>query len=235
MQEAMSDKELSKEEIKDLLKDIEYPLIFDIGAYDGRDSIALAKALQDRCSIHCFEADPRSFEYLKKNIQSCEIPNFPFDLHKLAIGKNTGVKDFYQSESDTRRHVGTTSWSASSSLSRPKEHLNLFPDVFFPEKIRVNCQSLDGFVFTDWTHLREKIVDFVWCDVNGAERDVILGGLHTLNNYTRYLYIEFSNKELYEGQVSKEELLKLLPNFEELGVYNFQGNFGNVLLKNKTL
>ncbi len=234
----MSDKELSKEEIKKLIGH-EAPFILDIGTYDGRDAFALQKIFKGGMIV-CFEADPRSAELFRIRYDQMLRGMLSFDhspemiLVETAVGSIDGTVMLYQSDSETRRHhVDQKSWSASSSLSKPKKHLELFPDVQFNASVNVDCIRLDSFYKRCCQ--KSELIDFVWCDVNGAEKDVLLGGLCTLNNYTRYLYIEFSNKELYEGQVSKEELLKLLPNFEELGVYNFQGNFGNVLLKNKTL
>ncbi len=79
-------------------------------------------------------------------------------------------------------------------------------------------------------------IDIMWVDVNGGEREFLEGGLNTLNTKVKYLYIEFNsanNKSLYEGCPTKDEIIQQLSNFEDLGVYNFMGNFGNILLKNK--
>lgn len=70
-------------------------------------------------------------------------------------------------------------------------------------------------------------VDFIWADVQGAEIDLINGGRVTLSN-TRYLYTEYSNRELYEGQVGLKTLLKSLPEFEV--VHRFAHD---VLLRNR--
>ena len=49
-------------------------------------------------------------------------------------------------------------------------------------------------------------------DVQGAEIDVTRGGRNALIS-TRYLYTEYSNEELYEGQLSLKQLLKELADF----------------------
>ena len=72
-------------------------------------------------------------------------------------------------------------------------------------------------------------------DINGAEEDFILGASAVLKYRVRFLYIEFSDKELYEGQITKEKILNLLPDFSLMNIYNFKGNFGNLLLKNRNL
>ena len=44
-------------------------------------------------------------------------------------------------------------------------------------------------------------VDLIWADIQGAEGEMVRGGLETLSR-TRYLYTEFSDDELYEGQAT---------------------------------
>lgn len=222
-------KDLSKTQIAKLIKS-DNPLILDVGCYDGRDGAGIAVHF-DRCEVHCFEADPRS-AYLFMRLYG---QNKKLHLHQYALTDVDGEVEFYQSDSKTRRHFETqTSWSASSSIRKPKTHLELFTDVYFENKIKVRGMKLDTWFFRD-IHLYDpkKKIDFVWCDVNGGEGDFIRGGIHALNEYTKFLYIESSDKELYEGQITKDELLLLLPAFDLIGEYNYAGNFGNLLLKNK--
>ena len=56
-------------------------------------------------------------------------------------------------------------------------------------------------------------IDFIWADVQGAEGDMIRGGQRALAK-TRFLYTEYCNRELYEGQLSLRQMLGLLPEFE---------------------
>lgn len=226
-------KELSKLEIKKLIGK-EDPIILDIGCYDGKDSVELA-SLFNSCEIHCFEADFRSIKLFKHINKNTKHKLF---LHEIAIGSVDGKINFYLSDSETRRHYKfQKEWSASSSIKKPKVHLELFKDVQFNKKVKVQCCKLDTWCEKkwDWGNINNKIIDLIWCDVNGAEKDLILGGMNVLNNFTRYFYTEFCAKELYEGSLTYRQILKLLPNFNVVSVYNFQGNFGNLLLKNKNL
>lgn len=229
--------ELSKKDIANLIlegKDEYYlPCILDVGTYDGEDSRELARALDRVSMFHCFEADKRNHDlFLMLN----KINRIVFNLYPIALGNYDGEVDFYLSDSDTRQHYPNTVWSASSSLKEPNYHLELFKDVKFENKISVDCLKLD--TLKKIIFKPPQVIDFIWCDINGAEEDFILGGINTLQNHTRYLYIEFSDKELYKGQITKSRILELLPNFELIGIYNFPKdleNFGNLLLKNKTL
>ncbi len=70
-------------------------------------------------------------------------------------------------------------------------------------------------------------------DVQGAESDVIAAGRQTLGN-TRFIYTEYSDKELYEGQLSLQAILDLLPSFEVVTKYPREVE-GDVLLRNTSL
>lgn len=229
-----SSRELSKRQIAKLVSiDGYYPVIFEIGSYNGKDTQEIYRAISGIPNIFCFEADERIYEEFNKNIGTVE----PIRLNKCAVGNFDGYSDFYLSESETRRHSGIKEWSASSSLKQPEHHLELFKDVEFNKVKKVLTVKLDTWMKKIFNELsiKNRKISFIWCDINGAEEDFILGAYSTLNNQTRYLYIEFSDKKLYKDQITKDRILELLPNFELQGVYNFRGNFGNLLLRNKTL
>lgn len=215
--------EISKISIAELIGKDD-PVLIEIGSYDGKDGVELARQFHFP-TLYCFEADPRSQQLWESFHQS----SHNIRLIKSAIGNVDGHIKFNQSSSTTRKHYEGAEWSASSSIKKPASHLELFPDVEFNKTILVPCMKLDT-----WAMQHPEVIDFIWCDVNGGEEDVILGGLKTLQR-TRFLYIEWSDKQLYEGQINQSQLMKLLPNFSLLGVYNFQGNFGNLLLKNNSL
>lgn len=63
-------------------------------------------------------------------------------------------------------------------------------------------------------------------DVQGAELDVFRGGKNALSK-TRFIYTEYSNIEIYEGQATLPELLKHLKTFKITMRYK-----NDVLLKN---
>ena len=66
----------------------------------------------------------------------------------------------------------------------------------------------------------------MWMDVQGAERDVIRGASATLEK-TRYVFTEYSDDELYEGQAGLSEILELLPQFRVVRCFS-----EDVLLQN---
>ena len=52
-----------------------------------------------------------------------------------------------------------------------------------------------------------------WADMQGAEGQLAIAGAQTLAR-TRFMYCEYSNEELYEGEPTLERLLELMPTFE---------------------
>ena len=214
-----------KNKLKEYIKN-EHPIIFDVGCYDGNDSLDFLNVFQNP-TIYSFEADKRSVELFKNNVHSDNIK-----LVESAVSDIDGEVEWYGSDSDTRRHYELQDyWSASSSMKKPKKHLDVWSDVYFKEKEYVKSITLDSWVSRN----NIGMVDFIWCDVNGANREFIKGATNTLADKVRYMMMEFEEVELYDGSLTLNELLKLLPSFEKIGVYNFAGNFGNVLLKNKII
>jgi hypothetical protein len=94
----------------------------------------------------------------------------------------------------------------SGSLKVPKERLQAYPWCKFDRSIEVNVMCLDNFAKL-WSIGK---MDFIWCDVQGAEDKVVAGAQNILRQ-TRYFYTEFYNNEMYEGQLPLMEILNRLP------------------------
>lgn len=206
--------EMSKEDIRKLIG-IDDPLILEIGCNNGTDTLELLNTFP-QASVHCFEPDPRAIEKFKEKIKEERCK-----LWELAISNENGETSFHLSGGKDP-YGKMDDWDQSSSIKKPKKHLEKFPWCNFDKEITVKTQRLD-------TWAEDNIiehVDFIWADVQGAERELIEGGLKTLNN-TDYLYIEFYNEEMYEGQLNLKDMLCLLPQFKIVKKF---GN--NVLLKN---
>ena len=219
-------KKIDKSLFKNFVKK-DNPVILDIGCYDGRDSLELLDIFKN-ASIYAFEGDTRSIEVFNKTVPE----NTDIKLIKTILSDVDGEVSWYASDSDTRRHYDSdiqNSWSASSSTKKPTRHLKVFDDVMFYDPVTANSMRLD-------TWINDNSIDFVdlmWVDVNGGEKEFLEGAINTLKYKTGLLYIEF-NVGLYENALSKEEILDFLPMFKKIGTYEFFGNFGNILLKNKS-
>src|SRR5438876_84753 len=182
------------------------PAILEIGCNDGSDTLGFLRVMP-RAKIYCFEPDPRAIARFKNQLGSCLDK---VKLFEVAVSDRPGRIDFHTS-SGCPPWPGKLpeGWDQSGSIRRPKNHLREDPWVKFEKIISVNTCRLD-----DWCAENcVKHVDFIWMDVQGAEGDVIAGASKILEQ-TRFMYTEYSNNELYEGQLSLKDLLARLPAFK---------------------
>ena len=178
-------------------------VIFEIGCHMGLDTVNFIE-LTNSNNIHCFECDPRNIEILKKS-------NLNVTLNDLAVCDVDGISEFYQSTGKPANVFGNplldgNDWTASSSIKKPKEHLQETPWCKFKEPIKVKTVRIETYC----SEKDIKNIDFVWMDVQGAEREV-LSGFGQIIEKTKYIFTEYSDKELYEnGAMSKDSILELL-------------------------
>ena len=193
------------------------PKVFlELGAHVGTDTIKLAAF--PGVTIHAFEPDPDN-----------DIPplsNVVFN--RAAIAAHDGEVQFRRSEWLEQSALGDAPWTCSGSIHEPTGHLSAYPAITFGDLITVKAVTLD-------TYTREVArIDFIWADVQGAERDMILGGLEALKR-TRYLYTEYCDTPLYEGQPSLTEIMALLPGWRILANWPSGEAYADVLLENEAL
>lgn len=229
----ISAKDIDKNYLNELINNTS-PIIIDIGCYNGQDTFEFA-SIMPNAIIFAIEADSRSREMFENSIAnaSTEIRSRIHLLPQFAISDKVEEATWFACESDIRRFDNYNyTYSAASSLATPKYQLTISPDLYYRQE-KVWTMPLDIFLPVFIANVPDpKCIDLVWADVNGAERELIHGGFKTLVNYTKYLYIEFSDKELFENQITKQEIIDTLGCFVELGVFSYLGNYGNLLLRN---
>jgi FkbM family methyltransferase len=200
-------------------------VLFEIGSHFGLDT---KEFLATTSNIHCFEPDPR-------NIKMFKSLDLPVKLNEFAVSNVDGNMDFYLSSGSVyeskygpthQEIVNNNDWSSSSSLKKPKNHINETPWVKFDLVVNVETKRLDTYAMQN----NITKIDFIWMDVQGAELDVIMG-MGNLKNNIKYIYTEYSDKELYESQPNKNQIMNELG--EGWGViYDFGGD---ILLKNNNI
>lgn len=206
---------MKKSTISKLLKK-NNPVILEIGTSTGEDSLAFLKEFS-HIELYCFEPDPRCVEIHKSKVNDSRC-----ELYEIAISDVDGEAEFYQSSGVYEGLTEYSEWLQSSSLKTPKKHLEVHPWCKFENKVIVQTRKLDSW-FAE--HPLDEI-DLIWADVQGAEKNLIQGASKTLS-YTKYFYTEYEDDELYEGQITLQQIKSLLPNFKAIGYF---GN--NVLFKN---
>lgn len=208
--------------IINFIQTINPSVLLEIGAHFGTETQRFRDILPN-CEIISFEPDPRNIKVLKERRidEICKLEEF-------AISNINGKINFYLSSGDcsnwaTDPLLSKNDWSASSSLKKPKAHLDFHKWVRFEEVVEVNSIRLD-----DYEYLNNKIIDFIWMDVQGAEDLVFQGASETLKR-TKYLYTEYNKNELYEGQLNLNQIKEILgDDWDIIHIYD-----DDILLKNK--
>lgn len=205
------------------------PTVFEIGACDGSHTNMMCNIIKRRgiadFEFHAFEPSPQ----LANIFFSRNLNHFPkLKFVPAAIGAIDGVVDFYLSSGEeTREGHFKQSFYGSSSIKKPDKCSVYWPDMKFT-KIKTKCYRLDTYC----EEQRMDKIDFIWADVQGAEKDLIEGGIETLSN-TRFFYTEISGKDQYEkiGYEGAEGIRSLLP-----GKWSLVEDYGDdVLFKNESL
>lgn len=207
-------------DIYDFIKNLDIKTFIEIGMHFGEDTRRF-RDIHPSANIIGFEPDPRNIKIIRDTgvDKLCEF-------YPVALSNKSEQREFYMSSGkathDTDRQHLDNDWSSSSSLKRPTGHLNVHQWITFPITEIVNCIRLD-----EVDTVKNKIIDFIWVDVQGAEDIVFEGAKDTLKR-TRYVYTEYAT-DLYEGQLNREHLLALFGS-EWSVVHDFGGD---ILLKNK--
>lgn len=211
------------EKFKEIVSNVENPTIIELGGCDGYHTNIMAKILSEKnkpFTYYVFEPVINLATTIKNTLNWCPY----VEVIPKAISEKTGKFKFYQSDN---KYYG------SSSIRKPKLVYEFWSDMNFSETL-CDCISLDDF-------MKEKgilgnTIDFIWADVQGAEKDLILGGKETFKN-VRYFFTEFMEHEIYEGQIfDLNSLCSLIPQFsvehkfENDILFKFEYD---ILLKNK--
>lgn len=187
------------------------PLILEIGANDGEHTEWMLK-LFPRATLHCFEPEPRAAQRFRARIGARPGVH----LHDFALGAYDGYAEFHRSSTGSAASdQSPPGWDGSGSLRKPTGHLQRHPEISFHSKMNVPVYRFDTWARNAGL---AGVVDLIWMDVQGAERDVFLGAGKWLGRI-RNIYTEYSNVELYEGQATLAQLRRMLPDFSVARLY----------------
>ena len=192
------------EHFKRALDNTHPPIVIEIGAARGEDTEALVGAILESnrhatFEYYAFEPDPRNIAALQHH----HVIDF-IHLIQAAVGESNRRAVFYQS-GGTNPQFGYEH-TLSGSLKKPIEHLLVHPWCTFARQCEVRVLALDDFCNTYGI----PYIDFIWCDVQGAEDLVLAGGARALEA-TRFFYTEYYDTAMYEGQIAAREIHDRLP------------------------
>ena len=160
--------------------------IFDIGTNIGWYTLNIAKIFPD-AKIFSFEPIPLIFGELKANLDLNGFKNV--EIHNFGFSDREDKLTFYVNPEET----------VSASLKNISESTNI-------QEIACFVKRLDDFVVA---HDVENL-DFIKCDVEGAELLVFKGGLKAIKQYQPIVFAEMLRKWSAKFNYHPNDIIKLL-------------------------
>lgn len=189
--------------------------VIQVGAHRGQENGLYVKHGIE--NIVYVEPSSKNFSILQSKFNG----NPSVILFNVACGEVSGEEVAY---------LDTTNQGMSSSLLKPKVHLEQHKEVIFDDAEVWTVKRLD-----DLPIEKEKY-NLLNMDVQGFEDRVLRGATETLKHID-YIFTEVNRHEMYEGCAMVEDLDKLLPDFQrvETGWASETHGWGDSLLVRKTL
>jgi FkbM family methyltransferase len=168
-----------------------------IGAHEGQEYPLYKHFGID--NLLFYEALPDNFEKLKKTIGI----DFLVDARNIALGNKNGTVEMHLEDR-----------GLSSSVLKPKYHLEQYPQIKFDKTETVKIAKLDDEEFD-----RAKY-NFINIDVQGYELEVFKGAEETLKHVDLIL-TEINKEEMYEDCVLVEDMDQYLfeRDFQRIATY----------------
>ena len=209
-------------ELEDLVKDLKFQTVFDIGSNKGQFILLIEKLFNSDIDVYSFE--PIN-EVLKKQKK--------FFSNK----KNILFFNFALGEKSSKKIFGITKRKDSSSFLKINNAIRN-SDHSVEEKREIEIKSLDEVM--ENRNLIKPILAKI--DVQGYELEVLKGSRNILKKI-KYIIIEVSENEIYTGQSLSNHIIKYLNeiNFKVLNetkIYKIRGTEfkqKDILLINKML
>ncbi len=179
-------------QIKDIVKKYNMNIsgIIHIGAHYGEELESYIDiGISD---IMMFEPLKENFEVLKKKVLL--YPEANIKKYQVALGNKNSTITMMLASNNLQ----------SSSVLKPKRHLDLYSDIVFDRTEEVEMQKLDDYNCNKF--------NFINMDVQGYELEVLKGSQETLN-HVDYVYCEVNNDEIYEGNAYIGEIDEYLSNY----------------------
>jgi len=190
----LTHEERTTELFKEMVK--EGDTVVDIGANIGYFTLLSAKLVGKKGRVFAFEPEPKNYNYLLKNIELNNIGNTVLATQK-AVSDKTGKTKLYICEHDTGHHT----------INQPEGIKSYKPNTGNKESfIEIDAVTLDDFLKD-----KNRLVDIVKIDAEGAEMLVLLGMDKTIRqNHNIKLFVEFFPLLIKKMGNSPEDFIKKL-------------------------
>lgn len=141
---------------------------------------------------------------------------YTVDCRKKAVGNING---------DIVLNVETANYGQSSSVLKPKKHLEQYPEITFDNNEKCKIVKLDSDIN------RPNDFEVLVVDVQGYELEVFKGAENLLSKNIKYIICEVNNEEMYENCAMVNDLDAYLREFKfERILTTWEGDsWGNAL------
>jgi FkbM family methyltransferase len=195
--------------------------IIDCGAHIGDGSVAIANALKfhNREDIIVYAIDPSKFkcEFIEFIKQKNNLNNLVVLNYGLSNVNNT-----YKSKMNDNNNTGGWEWvlDNTDNKSDTKSDVNIF--IKLDDLVKEN--------------IIKHTIGIIHFDVEGMEKEAILGGLETIDKYKPYMSIENNmksgkNDNGIDNSTNKEYFLEFLPKGYK---YSYNKGDNNILVYNNS-
>lgn len=176
--------------ISKVIKKNSIETIFEVGARDCLESLALSKKFPN-ADVFAFECNPSTLPICRKNIELSN--NKKIHLTEKAVCDTYGEISFFQiDQNKTKTSISDGNPGASSMF----EASGSYPiETYVQNKITVNSTTL----FDEITQKNIKNIDILWMDVQGAEILVFKGAKEKID-IIKIIHTEVNFFEIYKGQ-----------------------------------
>jgi FkbM family methyltransferase len=163
--------------------------VIHIGAHHGQEhSLYESENITD---IVYFEPLSKNYKVLKENVGHKSV------IFNCALGNET---------KKVMMNVESANQGMSSSILKPKLHVNQYPHIVFNDTEEVEMKKLDEI---DFNFSKFNLINI---DVQGYELEVFKGSVKNLNNID-YIISEINRDEVYENCAKVDELDNFLNQF----------------------
>jgi FkbM family methyltransferase len=145
-------------------------VVLDIGANHGWYSLNIAKKFPNT-KIYAFEPVKKVLDIMAENVRVNNLNNI--NIFNIGIGNENSIREF----------------NYNKDMSGATSMVNIL-DRNDVEKINCDVRTLDSFIIE---HKIDK-VDFIKCDIEGAELFALQGACNILEKYRPKLFIEMLRK-----------------------------------------
>lgn len=182
-------------------------VVIEVGAHFGEDTKEILR-INEPDRIYCFEPDPRNISILDAYVKDMRMRSYQVAMSNrdgwtdlfMGYAEGAGPKAFKKYGFIPKEVYKSRKLHASGATSLKRGH----PLVEATMRVPVETVRFDG-----WARkVGIDEVKFLWIDVQGAEKEVIMGADTDINK-VQAIWIEYG-EVLYKGAMTRKETRDML-------------------------